>query len=293
MNTNQYTLTPKHYFASTLLFAVALLLPYSASIAAPAAFCQQYAETAVQQYNAAVAHKMPGIGPPAWSNDFNTHKTWCLLPFITEHVANQETTNRQIALDKHRFSKKADIKESGPTMGTVVPGAVLKQKEPVTPNLGGLLAKPTTGKALPPAKTYTVICQGKINPSFAVNQRGASGLELVYRFNRSTRSATEGLRSGECAWLDRGIHPNEPSTLLIPLNRLDSNVAGWKISSRYGGYGVKDLTVNGVFLDVHAVASNGATKKHAVSALFDGNDKPLIMQAFNNGEHLVVTRTGP
>ena len=291
MDTNHFSLTRNHYFASPLLLAVAFLLPQS-SAAAPAAFCQKYAEIAVQQYNAAVAHKMPGIGPPAWSNDFNGHKTWCLLPFITEHVANQETTNRQIALDKHRYSKKADIKESGATMGTVAPGAVPKQKAPFTPNLGGLLAKPSTAKAVS-TKTYTVICQGKINPSFAVNQRGASGLELIYRFNRSKRSATEGLRSGECAWLDRGIHPNEPSTLLIPLNQLDSNVAGWNISSRYGGYKLKALTTNGVFLDVHTISSNGTTRKHAVSALFDGNNKPLIMQAYNNGEHLVVTRTGP
>lgn len=290
MDARKFTLMTNRLHRMVLVLASVGLLLISATHAAPGAFCEEYANVAVQQYHAALASKMPGIRPPAWSDDFDGHRAWCLLPFTSKQAANQETTNRQIALDKHRFAKGNDPKQG--TMMEKVKPVVLPKQPPAQPNYGGLLGKPSTfqGGA---KKPYTLICQGKINPAFSVNYTNAQGPELTYRFNHSKRSATQGLGMGECAWLDRAFDPGEPNSLLIPLRQLDGSVPRWEISSRYGGYKMKAISTNGMFLDVHTVAPNGTRKKHPVSGLFDGSAKPVILKAFNNGKQMVVTGVGP
>ncbi len=41
-------------------------------------FCEAYAKLAVAQYAKAVAHHLPDILPPVWSNDAAGHYAWCL-----------------------------------------------------------------------------------------------------------------------------------------------------------------------------------------------------------------------
>lgn len=41
-------------------------------------FCEAYAKLAVAQYAKAVAHHLPDIVPPVWSNDAAGHYAWCL-----------------------------------------------------------------------------------------------------------------------------------------------------------------------------------------------------------------------
>lgn len=43
-----------------------------------AKFCDDYASEALAQYEFAVKNHLPGIVPPVWSNDYNSHYTWCL-----------------------------------------------------------------------------------------------------------------------------------------------------------------------------------------------------------------------
>jgi len=95
-------------------------------------FCNNYADTAVKQYNLGKQHNLPGIVPPSWSNDRNGHYNWCIL--MPENVVSNETTKRQAYLDKNIPKKKGATQfATGAVIGTMlelpkimtVPGTVL------------------------------------------------------------------------------------------------------------------------------------------------------------------------
>ena len=73
-------------------------------------FCGNYADTAVEQYKLGKQHNLPGIVPPAWSNDRNGHFNWCMV--VPENFANSENAKRQAYLDKN-------IPKAAPTNKTV------------------------------------------------------------------------------------------------------------------------------------------------------------------------------
>ncbi|MCF6266900.1 MAG: hypothetical protein L3J57_10185 [Desulfuromusa sp.] len=81
------------------LFVVTAVLCFQAIGADKQLFCNNYADTAVKQYNLGKQHNLPGIVPPAWSNDRNGHYNWCM--FMPENVVSNETTKRQVYLDQH------------------------------------------------------------------------------------------------------------------------------------------------------------------------------------------------
>jgi len=62
-------------------------------------FCATYADKAVAQYNQGKQHNLPGIVPPAWSNDRNGHYNWCMM--APENIVNSEDAKRQAYLDKN------------------------------------------------------------------------------------------------------------------------------------------------------------------------------------------------
>lgn len=62
-------------------------------------FCNNYANTAVKQYNQAKKYRVPGINPPAWSSDRNGHYFWCMM--TPENIANNENAKRQAYLDRY------------------------------------------------------------------------------------------------------------------------------------------------------------------------------------------------
>ena len=70
---------------------------------ATASTCEQYAQTAVQQYYLANNLNMPGIVAPAWNGNYNDHKTWCNI-VIKQHngfnIIQQETQKRQEHINK-------------------------------------------------------------------------------------------------------------------------------------------------------------------------------------------------
>jgi len=61
--------------------------------------CATYADRAVAQYNLGKQHNLPGIVPPAWSNDRNGHYNWCMM--APENIVNSEDAKRQAYLDKN------------------------------------------------------------------------------------------------------------------------------------------------------------------------------------------------
>ena len=77
-------------------------------------FCATYADRAVAQYNQGKQHNLPGIVPPAWSNDRNGHYNWCMM--APENIVNSENAKRQAYLDKYLPQNTA---EKGLVIGTV------------------------------------------------------------------------------------------------------------------------------------------------------------------------------
>lgn len=65
-----------------------------------AAFCQDYADTAVAQYTRATGQKLQGIRPPVWSADFDHHYSWCLR--VPEGQARAGTAMRREYLEKYQ-----------------------------------------------------------------------------------------------------------------------------------------------------------------------------------------------
>ncbi len=52
--------------------------PASQAMAADAAFCSNYAQSAINMFRAAKAQNCPGLKYPVWSDDFQHHYRWCL-----------------------------------------------------------------------------------------------------------------------------------------------------------------------------------------------------------------------
>ncbi len=86
--------------ASTLamLLIVLFISPVDGLGADKQQFCKNYADKAVAQYNQGKQHNLPGIVPPAWSNDRNGHYNWCMM--VPENIVNSEDAKRQAYLDK-------------------------------------------------------------------------------------------------------------------------------------------------------------------------------------------------
>ncbi|HHB76261.1 MAG TPA: hypothetical protein ENK84_06935, partial [Desulfobulbus sp.] len=69
-------------------------------------FCKTYADKAVYQYNLGKQYNLPGIVPPAWSNDRNGHYNWCMM--APEKIVNSENARRQAYLDKNITQSNQD-----------------------------------------------------------------------------------------------------------------------------------------------------------------------------------------
>jgi hypothetical protein len=46
----------------------------------------------------------------------------------------------------------------------------------------------------------------------------AQGATLTVKFQKAEHPASQGLLPGQCSWLDRGVRPNEPSRIEVPLH---------------------------------------------------------------------------
>ncbi len=98
-----------------ILLLIVFFIPMAAGFAADKQqFCNTYADKAVAQYNQGKQHSLPGIVPPAWSNDRNGHYNWCMM--APENIVNSEDAKRQAYLDKYL---PQNTTEKGMVMGTV------------------------------------------------------------------------------------------------------------------------------------------------------------------------------
>lgn len=83
------------------------------ALAASDAACRDYAQSAVHQYNEAVALGVPNVGPPVWSNGYNGHYTWCLK--ANEATLRAETEKREQVLASYRSRQhEATMQEPTP-----------------------------------------------------------------------------------------------------------------------------------------------------------------------------------
>lgn len=93
--------------------ALEMIIVLSIMILGPSAYaygadkqkiCHSYARKAVEQYNLAKQHNLPGIVPPLWSDDRDGHYRWCMHGG-NSRFANSQSANRQALLDKHLSQK--------------------------------------------------------------------------------------------------------------------------------------------------------------------------------------------
>ncbi|MBU1340789.1 MAG: hypothetical protein KKE44_20060 [Proteobacteria bacterium] len=54
---------------------------------------------AIAQYEFAVKHKLPGIVPPVWSHDYDSHYNWCMK--VPDETAIQGNAIRKSYLKKY------------------------------------------------------------------------------------------------------------------------------------------------------------------------------------------------
>jgi len=100
------------------LFVVTAILCFQAIGADKQKFCNNYADTAVKQYNLGKQHHLPGIVPPVWSNDRKGHKDWCLR--VSESIVKGENDKRQAYLDKNIPKKGSGAQfVTGAVLGTM------------------------------------------------------------------------------------------------------------------------------------------------------------------------------
>lgn len=75
-------------------------VPAIPALQSKAQFCAEYAQTALAQYNYAIANNLSGVVPPVWSNDSANHYNWCLE--VAQETANQGTALRQGQIEKYK-----------------------------------------------------------------------------------------------------------------------------------------------------------------------------------------------
>ena len=83
-----------------------------ADFVSPTDFCDAYAKAAVSQFNYAVAHGVPGILFPVWSDNFDHHYNWCLS--VPRESAEQGAATRQSHID----SSSGTVKGAGLIAGS-------------------------------------------------------------------------------------------------------------------------------------------------------------------------------
>lgn len=76
----------------------------------------------------------------------------------------------------------------------------------------GAMAQVTSQATLGTQASYALVCRG--GPAVTMTTHaGTPSTRLHVRFAPGRRAAVEGVDPGTCAWQDRGIRSNEPSTL--------------------------------------------------------------------------------
>lgn len=107
-----------------------------------AQFCDSYANQAIAQYEFAIKHKLPGILPPVWSNDYDGHYNWCLK--VSDETALQGNNLRDEYLKKHAAADTATLPDGMAKKPASLPG------KPVVS--GPTMSKPIQTKGFDPGR---------------------------------------------------------------------------------------------------------------------------------------------
>jgi len=108
-----------------------------------AQFCDYYANQAIAQYTSALNHKLPGIVPPVWSNDYDSHYNWCMK--VPNETAMQGYDLRNNYLKKYSVADTAALPDGITNKPANLPGKPLVnvpdiqkpiQKKGLDPGLG-------------------------------------------------------------------------------------------------------------------------------------------------------------
>src|SRR5260370_8426409 len=62
-------------------------------------------------------------------------------------------------------------------------------------------------------QSYALVCRGSANLAIDKADTAAGEENIGFVFTRGTKPAGEGLGPGECSWVDRGMHDDEPDRL--------------------------------------------------------------------------------
>lgn len=85
--------------------------PAAGQLQSSTGFCEEYAKTAVGQYNYAITNNLPGIGPPVWSNNSANHYNWCLG--VPRKNATQGSALRQGHIDRYKHLVLKNVQGQG------------------------------------------------------------------------------------------------------------------------------------------------------------------------------------
>jgi|GEM_PF-1324291 len=132
------------------------------------------------------------------------------------------------------------------------------------------------------SRSYPMLCKGGGDTSVSIDTLArADGLSLKIGIKKSSRPATSGLNAGECAWMDRGINPDEPGTIAIEFSDVYAqaymrvNTGGDNYRLSFYGNGTKVAEIN-----------------RLIDSIKQGREYQV--HAYNNKRgQLVVTRVGP
>src|SRR5712691_13413074 len=62
-------------------------------------------------------------------------------------------------------------------------------------------------------QSYPLVCRGSANLAIDTADTAPGEENIGFVFTRGTKPAGEGLGPGECSWVDRGMHADEPDRL--------------------------------------------------------------------------------
>ena len=130
--------------------------------------------------------------------------------------------------------------------------------------------------------SYPMMCKGGGETSVTIDSTGSSdGLSVKIGINKSSRPATSGLNTSECAWMDRGINPDEPETLAIKFSDVYAQ-AYMKVNT--GGDSYR--------LSFYGNGTKVAELKRLIESIKQGREYQVY--AYNNKRgQFIVTRVGP
>ena len=129
--------------------------------------------------------------------------------------------------------------------------------------------------------SYPMMCKGGgITRAQIDAVASPPGLKATLIITKSSRPATSGLRGGECAWMDRGISANEPSSLIINLTGVFARSI------------IRMDQRDNLAISFTGDARKAGQMNRLIQSVRSGQEYQVYAYNDNRG-HFIVTRVGP